>query len=122
MDVEIGPQAQNTTNGKENIEAIVQQEGHLNSAAKLCMDYEVDGYNDWYLPSLNELLKFRDQRLIIYPILIETPGADPLGSGFDWSSSEVNAETAWGLSCSMLYGPLRIYKTEDLKVRAIRAF
>jgi len=122
LNAEVGAQARNMTNGKNNTEAIVQQQGHLNSAARLCMDYKGGGYQDWYLPSLNELLKCQEQRLVVYPILLNTPGADPLSSGFEWSSSEVNAEATWGLSCSTMMGPLRILKYAEIKVRAVRAF
>lgn len=118
----IGIDAQSKDDGSSNTKAIVNQEGQQNSAAKICLDYSVDGYDDWYLSSINELLLFQKERKIVSSVLDNTLGADSLAGGFDWSSTEVNAETSYGLSCSTSLGMLKVYKDQKLKVRAIRAF
>jgi hypothetical protein len=41
--------------GNTNTIIIVSKLGDGNYAAKLCYDLELDGYNDWYLPSIVEL-------------------------------------------------------------------
>ncbi len=41
--------------GWNNTVAIVQAYGTGNYAAKICSDYSVDGYTNWYLPSSGEL-------------------------------------------------------------------
>lgn len=43
--------------GYSNTEKIVSVLGQGEYAAKRCWDYSYDGYNDWFLPSLEEALK-----------------------------------------------------------------
>ena len=43
--------ASSSWDGLANSNAIVAQAGHINSAAKLCLDYSNGGFDDWYLPS-----------------------------------------------------------------------
>ena len=43
-------------NGAANTEAIMAPVGHSTSAAKLCDDYSANGYSDWYLPSIQEMM------------------------------------------------------------------
>lgn len=42
--------------GMVNTLAILQQNGNASCAAKLCRDYNGGGYNDWFLPSMDELV------------------------------------------------------------------
>jgi len=44
--------------GDINTAAIIAQVGHATSAAKSCVDYVSDIYNDWYLPSKDEFQYF----------------------------------------------------------------
>ena len=48
--------ARSLWNGLENSNLIVNQTGHSSSAAKLCLDYSYNGFDDWYLPSRSEFL------------------------------------------------------------------
>ena len=41
--------------GYQNSLDIVNSCSDMNSAARLCLEYEFDSYDDWYLPSLDEL-------------------------------------------------------------------
>lgn len=41
--------------GYENTKKIIACQGNGNYAAKLCADLELEGYNDWFLPSKDEL-------------------------------------------------------------------
>ncbi len=74
-------------------------------AAKLCDDYSVNGYDDWFLPSIQELQK----------------GSSYL-SGNTWSSSEYSASYAWRYY--YFYGGLANYdnRYDTNYVRAVRAF
>jgi len=56
----IGASAQSDWDGPGNSNAIIGQNGHTSSAAKLCLDYTnadygTGTYSDWYLPSRGEL-------------------------------------------------------------------
>jgi hypothetical protein len=77
--------------GIANTKKIINQTNHILSAAKLCDELEVNGFNDWFLPSGNELD-------LMYVNLksggVGIEGAvkyEPVGgfvNGFYWSSSE----------------------------------
>ena len=105
--------------GKRNTELLVNAMGEAaiidtfffdttaNYAAKLCADYEYGGFDDWFLPSIGELM------------LIEGLGSYPT----HWSSTE-EADN-WGTKYALSGGYK--YKTEESRetncaVRAIRAF
>jgi hypothetical protein len=79
--------------GKENTERIVltmQDKAYVSVskvettsryAAKLCDEYILNGYDDWFLPSKDELyLMYRDL---------------PFDEGYYWSSSESSSNYAW---------------------------
>lgn len=57
-------------------------------AAKLCDDYALNGFNDWFLPSLDEL------ELMYEELYLDGVGDFNAGSNY-WSSSEVNRETVY---------------------------
>ena len=42
--------------GSINSTQIATQRGHQQSAAQVCLDFTFNGYSDWYLPSIEELL------------------------------------------------------------------
>jgi hypothetical protein len=79
-------------------------------AAKICYDLVLNSYNDWYLPSKDELQKLYENRSAI--------------GGFTnltyWSSTESYTNRAWGqyFNGSGQYG----YKVSLYCVRAVRTF
>ena len=90
-----------------------------NTAAQVALNYESEGYNDWYLPSQDELNKMYQN--------IGQGNALGLGNvgGFAdisyWSSTEYTSNLAWQLSFgfgSQSYNS----KTGQNNVRAVRAF
>ena len=106
--------------GKVNTDKIIASQGNTgNYAAKLCADYSVidNGitYNDWYLPSKNELF-------VLYLSNSILGGYTP---GSYWSSTESGNMALlylfdYGSSGNVYYG---YYDKEDgSRVRAIRAF
>jgi hypothetical protein len=104
--------------GKTNTAEIVRMCGTLNAAARLCTNYSFGGYNDWFLPSKDELNQIYLQ-------------ADKIG-GIDktdlyWSSTEYAGTTitdqniAWlQLFIDGTYREAR--KNEVYRVRAIHYF
>jgi hypothetical protein len=101
--------------GQANTNAMKAQTGYTGGAAKVCDDYSVTvgsvTYNDWFLPSKDELNKLYINKVAI--------------GGFAdyayWSSSESNASYAWYQSFSSGSQPF-ITKPNSIRVRAVRAF
>ena len=82
-------------------------------AAKICKDYRGGGFNDWYLPSINELRKLSQNRRSI-------PG---FKNYYYWSSTESNKSKALDLLITDPYYNLDFNKgVVDDYVRAIRSF
>ena len=84
-------------------------------AARKCFDYSYGGYDDWFLPSKDELN-------LMYSNLHEK-GLGSFAHDFDgyWSSSECNADDAWGLA---FYDGCwnGNYRRPKRHVRPVRAF
>lgn len=97
--------------GQSNTAKIIQAQGEGNYAAKLCDDLVLNGYDDWFLPSKDELNELYKNKTMI--------------GGFTdryWSSSEGNSNTAW---CQNFYTGARDYSDDKgypYGVRAVRAF
>jgi formylglycine-generating enzyme required for sulfatase activity len=81
-------------------------------AAKLCEDLVLNGFSDWYLPSINELEIIYQNRLLIGGIST---------SGSYWSSTEISANEAYYFFFSLGI-PLDDFKTNTRSIRAIRNF
>jgi hypothetical protein len=102
--------------GAANTTKIIAQAGHSSSAAKVCADYTVTvnsvTYDDWYLPSKDELNKLYLNKVIIGGF------ADDLY----WSSSEDSAGYAWLQWLGGGGGQGVGSKDNGQRVRAVRAF
>ena len=87
------------------------------TAAQAALDTELNGYSDWYLPSLGELQT-------MYITIGQGSENGNIG-GFEnntyWSSSENNNGSAWGVYFSNGYAD-GYYKGDADRVRVIRAF
>ena len=130
-DVLIGNAAQSHWNGFGNSMAIVNQQGHVTSAAKLCLDYTNNDYgtgtfSDWYLPAIAELNHLGNN---IYEVqkALDTdgnPATTPVTTNVYWSSSEYSGSGAWGCGVftNFQYENNTLLKSEPLFVRAVRAF
>jgi hypothetical protein len=97
--------------GNANTNMIVTRHGAGNYAAKLCADLVLNGYSDWYLPSLGEL-----------QMMVGIVGME--NTNEYWSSTETlngipeNAFFVW-----LYFGDYgEISKSSLLRVRAIRSF
>jgi hypothetical protein len=97
--------------GLDNTIAIVNAQGAGDYAASLCAQLELQGYNDWFLPSKNELALLYQQREFI----------GGFATDYYWSSSEHDSLNAWYLYFP--YGPQYFTRKDSAgRVRPIRAF
>lgn len=120
----IGSAAQSNWNGLSNSLAIVAQSGHVNSAAKLCLDYVSGEYSDWYLPSRHELNLLFISQYDVNKSLSTISGASELyQKDAYWSSTENVANQAFVISFFTGFSPSSNFpKNLSYHVRAIRAF
>lgn len=81
-------------------------------AAKLADDYELNGFDDWFLPSQDELNELYYHRVVV----------GGFSDSFYWTSSELNLRYAWFQQFSNGNKYNHLGKSSRLKVRAVRAF
>jgi len=97
--------------GHQNTVDIVAGCSTAGIAARVCYNLELNGYDDWFLPSKDELNKLYQNKFIIGGFTTD----------FYWSSSEASYNDAW--SNYFINGFQNYHvKHNDLSVRAIRAF
>lgn len=83
------------------------------NAAHICDTYVSDGYNDWYLPSIDELLA-------IYQNNSQLPGFNLISQY--WSSTQIDAQLAYTLYCNFGGAIGGNVKSDFYSVKAIRQF
>ena len=98
--------------GKGNTDKIVQVQGVGNYAAKICDDLVLGGYDDWFLPSKDELIELVKNRTEI----------GLTANTSYWSSSEISISTACDHTTYGNDSPSETYKSVNLRVRAVRKF
>jgi hypothetical protein len=117
--------------GEANTSLIINSQGLGNDAASMCSLASINGYEDWYLPSLEELWEINNHRDLIDSIVIENGGNqfnDGTESGFYWSSSEYSFTDAWAVNFIYIDAwsgdsfQLNRGKPNAYKVRPIRSF
>jgi hypothetical protein len=108
--------------GKSNtasIVAVLNAHTIFGRAAQLCDELSYNGYDDWYLPSKDELNAIWDN------LVDDGTGSNNGVGGFYplgyWSSSEYDSKGAWGQSFTDGYQS-NSGKEAIGRVRAIRAF
>lgn len=104
--------ATNLGSGSANTKLIVASfSSTVNYAAKICADLTLNGYDDWYLPSKDEL-----------DILYKNKSAvGDFANERYWSSSEGNTQTGWRQDMAM--GNQATNTRSNLYyVRAVRSF
>jgi hypothetical protein len=106
--------------GQTNTNAMMNQAGYTGGAAQVAEDYSVTDngvtYNDWFLPSLEELNEMYSQKNSIEA----AAGVTPFGTNY-WSSSENNSSRAKSVDMSS-GNDSNTYKSSQYSVRAIRTF
>lgn len=102
--------------GVNNTLAILTGCTDANTAADICAKMNVDGYDDWFLPSLNELK-------LMYTNLASKGKGGTFENTFYWSSTQSPASDGFAAIVSM-YDGLSQYggKNNMAPVRAFRAF
>ena len=106
--------------GKQNTIAIVNRCLEQGIAAKICSDMVVNGYDDWFLPSIDELRKLYENREAIGTGYIGYPPDERY-----WSSTEYEKSIAWHFSFYSgvaSYSGYMGHKNASNLVRAIRYF
>ncbi len=76
-----------TGTGKQNTLDIVSACSETNIAAKACADYDCGDYDDWFLPSKDELNQIYRNK----STLEHTKGFVALATTFYWSSTQINS-------------------------------
>ena len=106
--------ATSTTNGSANTTLIINAQGPMATyAAKICRDYRGGQFNDWFLPS-------KDQLNALY---LQKTSVGGFSNDIYWSSTEFEAASAWVQS--FMDGHQHTDNTSDgagVHTRAIRAF
>jgi hypothetical protein len=107
----IGGTSQNSGTGMANTVVIINGCSERPIAASVCYDLVLNGYDDWYLPSLGELH-------LMYTSLIPL-NLGSFSSPLWWSSTELPHNNAYGVN-----GPYAqpTAKNIHLPVRAVRSF
>ena len=103
--------------GKRNTGSILAflmaRGGESGKAAKLCFELSYGGYDDWFLPSKDELNLMYEN--------LHMKGLGGFADDYYWSSSEYDNGSAWRQS--FIIGNQNYYsKNYNYRVRAVRAF
>ncbi len=90
------------------------------TASDVCANLSLNGYNDWFLPSRDELIELWNNRVIINAVAVEN-GGTWFEADYYWTSTEMYTNRAWMLSFA---SDSRTYleKSNEYRVRAIRTF
>ena len=109
--IEIGNTSRELGTGQANTSAIVNGCSDAGIAARICDNLVLNGYSDWYLPSMNEL----------NTLYLNRDAIGGFGSFSYYSSSEQSSYNAWYQNFSNgVKG--NNHKTNTPYVRAVRSF
>ncbi len=100
--------------GAENTQAIITVCTESGIAAKLCDNLVLNGYDDWFLPSKDELKLMYDN--------LHQQGFGGFSNSNYWSSSEFNSSNSWYQNFSNGEQNTASKSGNTIKVRAVRAF
>ena len=89
-------------------------------ATDLCDNLDLNGYEDWFLPSKNELDSLYANKEIVNEKALENNGQEFFGGEY-WTSSHDLSNTVWNQSFNA-GNQIGVLKDSKNYVRAIRAF
>jgi len=115
----VGSSAQNFADGRVNVSGILGQSGHTQSAAKLCDDYSIGVYNDWYLPSIWEMSLLFNAAFFVNNILGSSDGFQNTNY---WSSTEFRDDLAYAYSFQSNFTNAPQKNNTTVRVRAVRRY
>jgi hypothetical protein len=121
---EVGTTDNSSWNGLANSNAIIAQTGHVSSAAMYCLDFTEEGFDDWFLPAIDQLNLLYNARYEINKTLASdgNQGTEILWQTSYWSSTEYIV-TFMASVLNMQDGTSTcLDKSTQLPVRAIREF
>ncbi len=114
MGTTIGGTSSAIGTGKANTAAIVAGCADTDTAAKAAANYTLNGYNDWYLPSEDELNLLYMQKQVL----------DGIANDSYWSSTEGTSGNT--VAQGQYFGDGTVFlsgnKNGPIRVRAIRSF
>lgn len=110
--VETGANSVSIGSGLSNTSKIISAQNNGEYAAAICANFTLGGFNDWFLPSIEELSLMYNKKGIIGNFAID---------GY-WSSTEINPKTAFYIIFGGIGGIYDTLKSTYNRVRAIRAF
>jgi hypothetical protein len=118
-----GANGVNIFDGFQNTLDIVANCAEPNIAARLCYDLVLNGYDDWYLPSLAELYTLYENKTLIGGFI---DGSEQFPSYY-WTSTQENSRglsSAFGMNFSGIDGGISggNAKRDPASVRAVRQF
>lgn len=113
----VGALAQSACDGPQNTLAAATYNSGKATAASECRRYRGGGFDDWYLPAIDELRIMMTHRFIFGTLL----GNGNLRDVY-WSSSEYDAEYAWDATMSYDVCNEVAQKTTKRGVRPVRRF
>lgn len=112
--------ASSSWNGQANSD-LLSVGASVGDAVELVSVLSLDGFDDWYLPSVDELSLIYANRYVISKVLSSVSGAD-LMVGHYWSSTEYDSQNAYYISFHIGDVSSNGGKSLSKYVRAIRAF
>lgn len=114
--------------GKSNTAEIIETQGNGHYAAKVCDDLVLNGYDDWFLPSIGELEEMWSNRVKINETCV-AEGGERFWGGIWWSSTEYNGYYAYRTNLSTSFWSGGISDKSGISdqfgsfwVRAVREF
>lgn len=117
----------NSWNGQFNTTAMANQSGASSGAWKYCQDYSYQGFNDWYLPAIDELKllfanRYNVNKTLSTIITSEPVSYIPFGEYRYISSTEYNNTIAFGIVIETETLTADLKSNGFFYVRAIRQF